>query len=189
MKKGGMMNPNPYPAGRQHSPPLTPPDAVRTMVAWFPKADPDPAWTTEAIRTLESCSPELLAKVLHIGRSSRPKALPSIPTLYGWTEEASAQQTPTRSGRSLPSPEELSRRAADLCRAWIRNNGDFLAQLADHGYPLGWKQDLHQAAWFGAQREPAMMDEPEINCMELPAFPPKPLSSTVLMFGQIITIP
>lgn len=184
------MSQTPSHAARQHSQPLTPSpeSAVRTIIAWFPKADPDPAWTVEAIRTLESCSPDLLAKVLQIGRSSAPKALPSIPTLYAWTTQASAQQTPATSGRSLPPPEELSRRAAELAGAWIRNNRHFIDRLAAHGYPLGWELPVRQVAWLGAQRSPPAMDEPEIDCLDREPFPAKPLPPTVLMFGQVIPL-
>jgi hypothetical protein len=186
-----MTNLNPSHAGRQHSPPLTlsPESAVKKIIAWFPKADPDPSWTAEAIRTLEGLQPEALERALSIGRSSRPKALPSIPTLFGWTEEAAAQ-TPKASGRSLPPPEELSRLTADYTAKWIRNNRDLIERLAAHGYPLVWRQEVTDAAFLAAQGGPAVaVSTADVDkWLDWPACPPKPLPSSILVGGRAIPL-
>jgi hypothetical protein len=160
-------------------------EAVRQILAFFPDQTPTVDWTDMAIRTLQDYPPDILRRLPSTAMAANPKRIPPVPQLKLW---ADAVPMPTKSGRSLPPPEELSRRAAELASAWIRNNRNFLDRLAAHGYPLGWRQDVHQAAWLGAQRNPPAMDEPEINCLDREPFPAKPLPPNVLMFGQVIPL-
>lgn len=185
-----MTNLTHFPGAKPPSPhsTLSPSEAVKRLIAWFPKADPEPGWTNEAINLLASCRPSTLDRVLSIGRAAKPKYLPSIPQLHEWLEQATqAEQVP--SGRSLPEASVLSARAADFAEGWMRNNMDLIAEMAAKGLPLVWEAFLKEQAWLAAQSDGGSVRLSNSLLERWRGYPsaePKPVPERVIMFGRVI---
>jgi hypothetical protein len=161
--------------------------AVREVLAWFPDQTPTVEWTDAAIRILQNYPPDVLSRLPSVVLSANPKRIPPVPQLKAW---ADAVPMPTKSGRSLPPPEELSRLTADYTAKWIRNNRDLIERLAAHGYPLVWRQEVTDAAFLAAQGGPAVaVSTADVDkWLDWPACPPKPLPSSILVGGRVIPL-
>lgn len=85
---------------------------VQTLIAWYPKADPDPIWTKQAIQMLSPYPKPVFAKMHELAQTEL-RGFPSIPALKQLARKAAYEATDRKPKKGVDEPAREREALAD----------------------------------------------------------------------------
>lgn len=123
---------------------------LRALIAWFPRADPEPAWMDQAIRMLRPLTVQVMTRMHQIGQREL-KGFPSIPALHALMQQAIEEARYDGLQSNKDRTANATRLMPVLVRQFWARHQQAIKPIIAHGYGAYFLSEIEAEAWRCAQ--------------------------------------